>query len=226
VICLLLGTPVRDRGLTTIVRTHMLRSTTTRRPFANLETLLTLVIAVGGIATGIGAIWTAMLARRQILDQRRFLEEQNERARLTLEFDLLARMEALFESPGFLERRSAAGHVVKGFFAEDGTVEAGTFDRASYDVANFFEEVGYLHRSRVLREESVWHTFGMAARVYWYAYEPTIRKMRREENDPTFYEDFEQLVRVVDDFGGKRGTPPPAPEQLRRILQDETAIGQ
>ena len=38
------------------------------RPFANLDTLLTLVIAVGGIATGIGAIWTAVLARRQLIE--------------------------------------------------------------------------------------------------------------------------------------------------------------
>jgi hypothetical protein len=52
-----------------------------RRSFASVDTLLTLVIAVGGIATGIGAIWTAMLARRQLDEQRRFLEEQNEIAR-------------------------------------------------------------------------------------------------------------------------------------------------
>jgi hypothetical protein len=49
-----------------------------------VDTFLTLVIAVGGIATGIGAIWTAVLARRQLLEQRRFLEEQNDRARHTL----------------------------------------------------------------------------------------------------------------------------------------------
>ena len=46
-----------------------------------MDTFLTLVIALGGIATGIGAIWTAMLARRQLDEQRRFLEEQNEIAR-------------------------------------------------------------------------------------------------------------------------------------------------
>jgi hypothetical protein len=60
-------------------------------------------------------------------------------------------------------RRNAAGHLVNAFFSEDGTVEAGVFNRASYDVANFFEDVGYLQRSGVLRAESVWHTFGMAA---------------------------------------------------------------
>src|SRR5215207_4911227 len=35
-----------------------------RRPL-EVDTLLTLVIALGGIATGIGAIWAALAARRQ-----------------------------------------------------------------------------------------------------------------------------------------------------------------
>ena len=46
-----------------------------------MDTFLTLVIAIGGIATGIGAIWTAMLARRQLDEQRQFLKGQNETAR-------------------------------------------------------------------------------------------------------------------------------------------------
>jgi hypothetical protein len=40
-----------------------------------METYITIAIAVGGIATGIGAIWTAMVARRQLGEQRRLLEE-------------------------------------------------------------------------------------------------------------------------------------------------------
>jgi hypothetical protein len=50
-----------------------------------MDTFLTLVIALGGIATGIGAIWTAMLARRQsqlteqsLAEQRRSFQEQTE----------------------------------------------------------------------------------------------------------------------------------------------------
>ena len=192
-----------------------------------MDTLLTLVIAVGGIATGIGAIWTAVLARRQLLEQRRFLEEQNDRARLTLEFDLITRLEDRFQSPRFLSRRrTAARHAMDTFFGEDGTIEAGVFDRASYDVANFFENVGYLQRSGVLRPESVWHTFGMAARVYWALYGPTVRQMRQEQEDPTFYEDFERLDQLVADIIGERGMPPSTRDRLRRVVQDETVIGQ
>jgi hypothetical protein len=50
--------------------------------------------------------------------------------------------------------------------------------------------------------------------------------MRAEQNDPTFYENFERLDRLVADFSGERGMPPPTREQMRRILEDETVIGQ
>ena len=98
-----------------------------------MNPLLTLVIALGGIATGIGAIWAAIVARRQaqfsersLTEQRQSfqeqteiarrqaqlaeqsLTEQTERARLTLEFDLLTRLEDRSVSPHFLSRRRAA----------------------------------------------------------------------------------------------------------------------
>ncbi len=188
-----------------------------------MDTLLTLIIALGGIATGVGAIWTAVLGRRQLDEQRRFLGEQNERARLTLEFDLLTRLEDRFHSPGFLgRRRSAARHVMDTLIGEDGTIEAGVFDRASYDVANFFEEVGYLHKRGVLQTESVWHAFGSSARVYG----PTVLKVREEQANPVFYEDLERLQRLVADLGSERGMPSLARGSVRRIMRDETVVGE
>jgi len=112
------------------------------------------------------------------------------------------------------------------FFAQDGTIEAEAFDRASYDVANFFENVGYLQRRGVLHTESVWHTFGIAARVYWAVYGPTVRQMRQDQEDPTFYEDFERLERLIADLSSERDMPPPTREQLRRIVQEETIVGE
>jgi hypothetical protein len=43
-----------------------------------MDTFLTLVIALGGIATGIGAIWAAMLARSQARLTERSLDEQRQ----------------------------------------------------------------------------------------------------------------------------------------------------
>jgi hypothetical protein len=74
-----------------------------------MDTFVTLVIAPGGIATGIGAIWAALAARRQARANERSLAEQNERLRLNLELDLLTRLGDRFESPQFSSgRREAA----------------------------------------------------------------------------------------------------------------------
>jgi hypothetical protein len=91
-----------------------------------MDTLLTLVIALGGIATGIGAIWAALASRRQthlteqslaqtersLAEQSESLREQNERRRLNLEVDLLFRMADRYDSQHSLSsRRKAAKHV-------------------------------------------------------------------------------------------------------------------
>jgi hypothetical protein len=91
-----------------------------------MEPLLTLVIAVGGIATGIGAIWTAVVTRRlvrateeSLAEQIQSLHELNERAQLTLEYDLLSRMADRFLSPHYLrQRRAAAKHLLDTAFLQ------------------------------------------------------------------------------------------------------------
>jgi hypothetical protein len=110
------------------------------------------------------------------------------------------------------------------FFAEDGTVEARGFNRAAYDVANFFAESATSTGAGCCAE-SVWHTFGIPTRVYWTVYGPTIRKMREEQNDPTVYEGFERLDLLVADLSSERGIPPPTRARLRRILVLRSARG-
>jgi hypothetical protein len=41
-------------------------------------------------------------------------------------------------------------------------VGVGRFNHAAYDVAKFFEAVGYLHRRGALEAESVWHSLPLA----------------------------------------------------------------
>jgi hypothetical protein len=217
-----------------------------------VNTLLTLVIAVGGIATGIGAIWTAMVARRQLNEQRQFLKEQNdtakrqtqlteqslaqtersvaeqnEHSRLTLELDLLTRLEDRFQSPRFSSsRKNAAKHVLDNFFADNDTVEEPRLNRATLEVANFFEGVGYFQSRGALQGESVLHSFGQMAQVYWSVLEPAIQKMREENEDPDIYEDFERLIRLVDDLNSERGFKSPTQEQLRQIMEYEAVMGE
>ena len=201
-----------------------------------MDTFLTLVIALGGIATGIGAIWAAIVARRQaqvtersLAKQVQSLREQNERTRLNLEVDLLFRMVDRFESPHFVSRRrSAARHIVDGSasVADDEVVEVERFDRAAFDVANFFEQLGYLQRLGALQSESVWHTFGRITQVYWSVYGSAIGKMREEQKDHAIYEEFERLERSITDLDRERGIEHFTRAELRRVMEDEAVLGE
>jgi hypothetical protein len=224
-----------------------------------VETFLTLVIALGGIATGIGAIWAAMLARSQArltersLDEQRHsfqeqteiarrqaelteqslaqtersLAEQNERARLNLELDLLTRLGERFESPHFLKRRRAAAkYLLDNAFVEDDSVEVRPLNRAAIDVCGFYDELGELHRLGVLRAELVWNRFGVLSQTYWPLCRPAIERMREEHKEPTYFEDYEYLTRLMVDMNRDRGVPSPAQEQLRQTMEDEAVIGE
>jgi hypothetical protein len=140
-----------------------------------MDTFLTLVIAVGGIATGVGAIWAALLARRQaqvtersLALTERSLAEQNERSRLNLEVDLLTRMGDRWEMSHFLSRRrTAADYLLNNAIVGEDIVEVRRLPKAVFDVCNFFEELGDLQRFGALQATSVWNRFGVMAQAYW-----------------------------------------------------------
>ena len=215
-----------------------------------MDTLLTLVIALGGIATGIGAIWTAMLARRQLDEQRRFLKEQNEvarrqtelteeslaqterslteqndRARLTLEYDLHTRMFDRLVSPYYLRQVREASECLRdnAFVGED-IVELPSFPKAVSEVCDFFEGIGELLRRGVLSAETVWNQYGHMARAYWLMCKPTIEKVREGWEEPKLYEDFEYLYRVLAELDHERGVPAPNREQLRQFMEMQATI--
>ena len=199
-----------------------------------MDTLLTLVIALGGIATGIGAIWAALLARRQgqltarsLAQTERSLAEQNERSRLNLEVDLLTRMRETFESPHFLSRRrTAAKYLLDNVLVDGGIVEARRFPRAVYDMCNFYEELGELQRSGAVRVEAVWNRFGVMAQAYWLLCEPSLKKRREERADPAMYEEFERLSRLGENLDRERSVEPHPQAWLLRLMEDEAVVGE
>jgi hypothetical protein len=194
-----------------------------------MNALLTLVIAVGGIATGIGAIWAAIVARRQARLTERSLTEQNERSRLTLEFDLLTRLEDRSVSPHFLSRRRAAAkYLLDNAFVEedDDVVEVPPLNPAAIDVCRFYEEVGDLVSVGILRAESAWDRFGVLAQSYWLVCKPAIEKMREELGFPMMYGDFEHLCRMLADLDRERGIAAPTQERLRQLMEEEAIRGE
>jgi len=206
-----------------------------------MQTFLTLVIALGGIATGIGAIWAALAARRQaqvserqaqltehsLAEQRQFLKEQNERARLNLEVDLLNRLEDRYGNQTFLSRRRAlAKHYLDNGFVDGALVGVERFHEAAMDVCDFFEDLAYWQRLGALTVESVWNTFGGHVRIHWALCKPAIEKMREEYKDPALYVYFEYLSRLMADMDDERGVPAGTPEQVRQNLEAEVARGE
>ncbi len=175
-----------------------------------MDTLLTLIIALGGIATGIGAIWTALAARRQAQLTERSLTEQNERLRLNLALDLLTRLQDRFESPHFSnKRRAAANYLLDNASTDEDIVEVEHLNKAVWDVLDFFKELGYLQRIETLRAESVRNNFGWYAKACWLLCKPTLEKLRDEWQNPALYEEFEYLSHLMADIDCERGIAPP-----------------
>ena len=199
-----------------------------------MDKLLTLVIALGGIATGVGAIWTAMLARRQARVSERSLArtegtlaEQNERARLTLEYDLLTRMRERFESPQLRSsRRATAKYFLENTFVDDEVVEAPSMANAAVEVCNFFEEAGEMVRLGILGAESVASRFSVHGQAYWTLCRPAIEKYREEWGLSTIYEEFEYLSRLMADLDPEQGTAPRKPEVVRQVMEWESVVGE
>jgi hypothetical protein len=149
-----------------------------------METLLTLVIALGGIAAAVGAIWAAVAATRQARITERSLRERSERHRVSLALDLLMRLEDSFGGPRLLaSRRMAAKHVIDNFFVSDDDLleieDLRHVSRAAFDIFNFFEQMGYLRRIGAVEAESVDHLFGWWIRCYWALYGRAIEKKRQ-----------------------------------------------
>jgi hypothetical protein len=179
-----------------------------------METVLTLLIAAGGIATGIGAIWAALVARRQAHVTERSLAEQNERARLNLEYDLLSRLTArTYNNPHFLgRRRAAAKYLLDNAFVDDDVVAVERLNNAAEDVCDLLEEVGEMLRLGVLRAKPVWNRYSVWAEAYWSVCKPTIEKVREKWGDPTLYEEFEYLCRVMAEMDRELGLVAPPGE--------------
>src|SRR5215208_7007052 len=197
-----------------------------------MEPLLTLVIALGGIATGVGAIWTAVVTRHlartteeSVAEQTQSLREQNERARLTLEYDLLTRLDDRLATPYYLRTmREASMYLQDNAFVGDELVEGTSMTFAVGEVCSFFEELGELLRQGVLRAETVWNRYAVMAQTYWLVCKPPIEKERKNWKDPTLYEQFEYLCRVMAELDRKRGIPAPTQELLRQSLEYQATI--
>ena len=235
---------MNKHDLTAVLGTYMLgfgKEGCIRRPL-EVDTLLTLVIALGGIATGIGAIWAALAARRQaqvserqalvtersvaqtersLAEQGQILREQNERARISFEVDLIYKLQERFDSQRFQYlRKKHLTYLKESLFVDDEILEVQHLDAATEQMFDFFEEVGYLARTGVLRLEQVWHLWS-GVQSDWLLCEPAVKKLRYERGDPRIYEELEHLHHQMADLERQRSrrSEPPTKEELREFVE-------
>jgi hypothetical protein len=204
-----------------------------------MDTFLTLVIALGGITTGIGAIWAAMLARRQgrvteqsLREQLKSFQEQNERARLSLEVDMLLKFYERFQGKGLSQsetRRSAAKHIKDNFFRGDNDLlEVDHLNKAGEDVLNFFELMGLLVRAATIDERLVQELFAFRLVRYWELCKPAVERAREEDRSPDLWVNFEDLaIRMIAlaKVDGGIEAEGFTKTQLRRFVEEEAVAG-
>jgi hypothetical protein len=194
-----------------------------------MEPFLTLVIALGGIATGIGAIWTAVVTRhlarateQSLAEQSQYLREQNERARINLEVDLMYRLQERFDSPLFQNyKKRSLTYVKENYFVDDDILEVSNLDPASEQLHDLFEDVGYLTRIGVLSVERVWANYREIPTA-WVLWEPAVKKLREEKDDPRVYEDYEYLYHQMVDLDRQSGGTGarPTKQELRQFVEN------
>jgi hypothetical protein len=158
----------------------------------------------------------------------RSLAQQEERARLSLEVDLLVKLQDHFNSPRLLDRRHRAAKYVKDnfFVCDDDLLDVEHMNPAAEDVLNFFEELGHLTRLGTLRAESVNHRFGWRIQMYWALYESAIERLREESKEPQLWVDLERLRGLID-LSGQRGVKAEdlTKAELRYFVEYEAAAG-
>ena len=172
------------------------------------------------------------IARHQAEVTERSFAEQNERARLALEVDMLLKFFERFQGKGLSlseTRRSAAEYIKDNFFVGDEELlEVDHLNKAGEDVLNFFELMGLLVRAATIDERLVQEMFSFRLVRYWQLCKPAVERAREEDQSPGLRENFEHLAnRMIalakEDEGmfadGFTKT------QLRRFVEEEAVAG-
>jgi hypothetical protein len=220
-----------------------------------VDTFLTLVIALGGIATGIGAIWAALAARRQaqltersLAEQRqsfqeqtevarrqaevaeRSFAEQNEHVRLNLEVDLLLRLEDRYDGEHMQTiRRRAARYIRDTFFSDGSLLEVNTVNRDVLEVFNFYEDLGYFVTIGAVSPYTAWRSFGLGCFAHWALGKAAVAKERERMKEPNFYQDWERLMEQLYELSRRSGEEfhgEFTEEQLMEYIEEECFVGE
>ncbi len=97
------------------------------------------------------------------------------------------------------------------------------------DVMGFFDSMGFYTQRRVIDMDTIWNEFSWEVLHYWPALRSYIKKIRTEEGDSEFYENFEWLYnKILQETASRKHQSitqvEPTEKQIRDFLQDERDI--
>jgi hypothetical protein len=171
------------------------------------------------IATWFLAVGTVFVVRWQVQEQRRsnaaLLAKQHETNAVTV----LIRLAETWDSDPMRRNRKQ----LSGALMDTTVVGPGKARKLMGPVAGFFERVAFLAHRGVLDQEMVWSEFSYFILHYYAALAEGIQHERRQEEDPTLYNEFEGLDRQMHSLATERRGQDATPtrQNIRDFLENE-----
>ena len=93
-------------------------------------------------------------------------------------------------------------------------------------IGNYWEGIAALARAGHLDRRLIWTQYGNTCQAWWRLLTPYAMQVRKRDNDPTVYEEFEWLVGILDGYDRQIGAGPAPEPAMWRERAIQTIDGQ
>lgn len=80
-------------------------------------------------------------------------------------------------------------------------------NNAETEVANFFEYLGVFHKNLGIPPVLIWELYSVHIENIWPILKDKISRRRDQEDDPTFFSEFEDLWKAMQDYSKEKEAP-------------------
>jgi hypothetical protein len=174
-----------------------------------------ILIALGGVIVAFLGLIVAFVA---------FLQQTRD-THLSLGVQLLRELEREFDSKEMRKNRSG---LAKLYLKQKlGKPMPGSSFGDHSELFDFFTTIGLLLKRGVLDVEFVWTSFYYWFVRHWEISEPDIQAWRKQEADPTYWEECDYLYQQLVRYDAKRRGIPvqrQGPEELMRFIKEQSDL--
>lgn len=91
---------------------------------------------------------------------------------------------------------------------------------------HFFEELGLYVKKQWIPLDVIWETYSWYIESYWGMFEDHVRTLRKENNDPSIFQNFEHLAGLMRTINARKGVPagPKTEETLKAFAHGEVKV--